>query len=317
MPIHRIVLFVAVFTLLVACSEENIDQAAPISTSQNSVTSEPSQTTADQKNAPAATGSGNVSVQIIPDRPTAADCLRAVIKGVPGRIGLVWAVNGETVSSGTDAQLCNAGYKRDDLVTVTVGTNDMGAQSSVTIVNSLPRVVDISSTPDEIFAGTDITVIPVAEDADGDSVDFTYQWLINGEADPVLTQATIPGDKFTKGDTVQVLIVPNDFFDDGPTYESYTQPIPNAPPRITSEPPQGITSLDYRYQVEVSDPDDSTFAFRLDEAPEGMIIDESSGLIEWSLVDVAPGKYTIAIIAADSEGAETAQEYTLSLGAPQ
>ena len=48
-----------------------------------------------------------------------------------------------------------------------------------------------------------------------------------------------------------------------------------------------------------------------------MSIDENSGLIEWSLADVAPGDYTIAIIAADSEGIETAQEYTLSLGAPQ
>ena len=82
-------------------------------------------------------------------------------------------------------------------------------------------------------------------------------------------------------------------------------------------PPQGIASLDYRYQIEVSDPDDSTFTYRLDHAPEGMTIDESSGLIEWSLAEVAPGDYTIAIIAADSDGAETAQEYTLTLGAPQ
>jgi hypothetical protein len=187
----------------------------------------------------------------------------------------------------------------------------------VSICNSPPRVVDISSTPAEIYAGTDITVAPVAEDVDDDSVDFTYQWLINGEADPVLTEATLAGDKFTKGDTVQVLIVPNDFFDDGPTYESYAQTIPNASPRITSEPPQGITSLDYRYQVEVSDPDDSAFTYRLDESPEGMTIDENSGLIEWSLADVAPGDYTIAVIVADSEGVETAQAYTLSLGAPQ
>ena len=48
-----------------------------------------------------------------------------------------------------------------------------------------------------------------------------------------------------------------------------------------------------------------------------MSIDENSGLIAWSLADVAPGDYTIAIIAADSEGLETAQAYTLSLGAPQ
>jgi hypothetical protein len=256
-------------------------------------------------------------VRIIPENATAVDCLQAVVQGLPGRSAVIWTINGETVSTGTDAQLCNAGYKRDDVVTVTVGTSDSGAQASVSIVNSLPRVVDISSTPAEIFAGADVSVTPVAEDADGDEVDFTYQWLINGEAVPVLTESTLPGNRFSKGDTIQVQIVPNDFYDDGPTYESYEQLVPNAAPSISSEPPQGITSLDYRYQVEVSDPDDSQFTYRLDEAPEGMEIDSASGLIRWSLSDVAPGDYTIAIIVTDPEGAEGAQEYTLSLGAPQ
>ena len=167
-----------------------------------------------------------------------------------------------------------------------------------------------------IFAGTDIFVSPVAEDVDGDQVDFSYQWLINGEADPLLTEATLPGNKYTRGDTVQVLIVPNDFFNDGATYESYVQPIPNATPQITSQPPQEIDSLAYRYQVVVNDTDDSTFNYRLEEAPEGMLIDASTGLIEWDLSEVQPGDYTIAIIVTDSVGAETAQEYKLVLGAP-
>jgi hypothetical protein len=256
-------------------------------------------------------------VKILPENPTSTGCLHAVIQGNPGRSAVTWQVNSEVVATGTDTQLCSDSYQRDDTVTVEVGTIDKGAQASVSIGNSLPRVVDISSTPEEIFAGSDISVSPVAEDADGDDVSFTYQWLINGEADPLLTEATLPGGSFTKGDTVQVLIVPNDFYEDGPTYESYAQLIPNAIPQITSQPPEGISSLDYRYQVEVSDPDDNKFTYRLDEAPEGMSIDENSGLIKWSLIDVTPGKYTIAIIVADPEGTEVAQEYTLSLGAPQ
>ena len=67
----------------------------------------------------------------------------------------------------------------------------------------------------------------------------------------------------------------------------------------------------------MSDPDDSQFTYRLDAAPEGMEIDSASGLIRWSLVDVTPGDYTIAIIVTDPEGAEGAQEYSLSLGATQ
>lgn len=260
-------------------------------------------------------GTGSVTVQILPENPTSSGCLRAAIKGVPGRSAVVWKVNGEIVSSGTDTELCNSSYRKDDLVSVEVGTIDKGASASVTIANTPPRVVDISSKPAEIFAGIDVSVTPVAEDVDGDEVSFSYQWLINGEADPLLTEATLPGKRFSRGDTIQVLIVPNDFVEDGPTYESYAQLIPNAPPRISSEPPQSITSLDYRYQVKVSDPDDSQFTYRLDEAPEGMIIDPASGLIQWSLAEVPAGDYTIAVVVTDPEGAESAQEYTLSLSA--
>jgi hypothetical protein len=297
-----------------ACGDEAQEQPTTKLVSQNEAESGAVQIPPAK---PSNSGAGGVTVKILPEDPISTGCIQAVIQGTPGRSAVIWKVNDVIVSTGTDTQLCSDNYKRDDTVTVIVGTNEQGDQSSVSIGNSLPRVVDISSTPVEIFAGVDITVVPVAEDADGDSVDFTYQWLINGDADTVLTQATIPGNKFSKGDTIQVLIVPNDFYEDGPTYESYAQSVPNASPRIVSSPPQGIASLDYSYQVEVSDPDDSKFTFRLDEAPEGMSIDENIGLIQWALADVAPGDYTVAIIVSDSEGGEAAQEYTLSLGAPQ
>lgn len=296
--------------ILFACGEES-PRPPVVATPSQEASAEPAPVAARE------TAAGDVAVTILPENPTSSGCLRAVAQGNPGRSTLVWKVNGEVVARGTDAQLCSDSYKREDQVSVEVGTDDQGARAAVTIANSPPRIVDISSTPAEIFAGTDIFVAPVAEDADGDSVDYSYQWLINGESDPLLTEATLPGDRFTKGDTVQVLIVPNDFYEDGPTYESYAQPIPNAPPRIVSEPPQAITSLDYRYQVEASDPDDSQLSFRLEESPAGMTIDASSGLLQWSLVEATPGEHTIAIIVSDPEGAEAAQEYTLTLSAAE
>ena len=311
----RLVLLFCFCVVLTACGDEVPEQEA--ATPQPSTTNGSSQKTANPQKTSTDAGAGGVTVQILPEDPTSTDCLQATIKGNPGRSGVVWKVNGDVVATGTSTQFCSENYKRDDLVTVVVGTSDKGAQASVVVGNSLPQVVDISSTPDEIFAGTDISVFPVAEDADGDDVSFSYQWLINGEADPLLTEATLPGDRFSKGDVIQVLIVPNDFYADGPTYESYAQSVPNAAPQITSEPPQGISSLDYRYQVVASDPDDSQLTYRLDEAPEGMSIDENSGLIQWSLADVTPGDYTIAIIVTDPDGADAAQEYKLTLGDPE
>ena len=317
MYLVRLVLLVFCAVVISACGEDAPDQAAPKPTPQATTATNSSPTVPGPQAKAVSQSTGGVTVKILPENPTSTGCLHAVIQGNPGRSAVTWQVNGEVVATGTGTQLCSDSYQRDDTVAVEVGTIDKGAQASVSIGNSLPRVVDISSTPEEIFAGSDISVSPVAEDADGDDVSFAYQWLINGEADPLLTEATLPGTSFTKGDTVQVLIVPNDFYEDGPTYESYAQLIPNAIPQITSQPPEGISSLDYRYQVEASDPDDNKFTYRLDEAPEGMSIDENSGLIKWSLIDVTPGNYTIAIIVADPEGTEVAQEYTLSLGAPQ
>lgn len=312
MSLFRLVILGCALLLLAACG----DDAEPEKSSANKV--QPQTQTATTQNATetgqtAAAETRLVNVTILPENPTSADCLRLVIHGIPARSAIVWKVNDVTVATGTRTELCGDKFKRDDTVSVSVGYEEQGGAAAVIIGNSPPEIVDISSTPEQIFAGVDISVSPVAKDADDDQVDFFYQWLINGEEAPGLTEAVLPGSAFKKGDTIQVRIIANDFFDDGPPYYSYEQQIPNAPPVITSLPPQEITSLDYQYQVEVVDPDDTGFKFRLDEAPEGMSIDESTGLIKWSLVEALPGEHTIAVIATDADGAEAAQEYTLTL----
>ena len=320
MSLTRLVLIGFLCTMLGACGEDAPQPPpatpadAPAASSQAAGSGKAPQAAAKGHGS----GSGGVSVIILPENPTAKGCLRAAIHGVPGSSLVTWSVNGIMVASGTDTQLCGKkSYVRSDQVTVNVGTSDVGASATVVIGNSLPRIVDVSSTPEEIVNGVEVTVTPVAEDEDGDDVDFSYQWLINGEPDPQLTDATLPAGAFTKGDSLQVQIIPNDFFDDGPTYTSFATVVANAPPVITSTPPGGIVSLDYAYQVVANDPDDNTFTYRLEEAPDGMTIDEDTGLVTWSLVEATPGEHTIAIIVADPDGAEAAQEYVLTLNPAQ
>ena len=315
MSLTRLVIIGFLSMILGACGEDT-PQPAPATPADAPATSPQAAGSGQSPQAAAKgseTGSGGVSVTILPENPTAKGCLRATIYGVPGSSLVAWSVNGTTVASGTDTQLCNKHYVRGDQVTVNVGTSDVGASATVTIGNSLPRIVDVSSTPEEIFSGVEVTVVPVAEDDDGDDVSFSYQWLINGEPDLQLTDATLPAGAFAKGDSLQVQIIPNDFYDDGPMYTSFATVVANAPPVITSKPPEGIVSLDYAYQVVANDPDDDTFTYRLEEAPDGMTIDENTGLISWSLIDATPGEHTIAIIVSDPDGAEAAQEYILTL----
>ena len=315
MSLIRLVIIGFLCAMLGACGED-APQPAPATPSATPETS-PQSPDSGQSPQPVVKGggpgSGGVSVAILPESPTAKDCLRATIRGVPGSSLVTWSVNGITVASGTETQLCGKNYVRGDQVTVNVGTSDVGGRATVTISNSLPRIVDVSSTPEVIVSGVAVTVTPVAEDDDGDDIDFSYQWLINGEPDPRLTDATLPVGSFAKGDSLQVQIIPNDFYDDGPMYTSFATIVDNAPPVITSTPPEGIASLDYKYQVVANDPDDDTFTYRLEEAPDGMTIDEHTGLVEWSLVEATPGEHTIAIIVSDPDGAEAAQEYKLTL----
>lgn len=299
---------------LTACGEESQPENKQANKGQSPVVAQDS---AKAKTVSVNQASGSIKLQFLPNNPTTTDCLSVVVVGQPGRPGIRWQVNGQLLEGQSDSRLCGDFFSRGDLVTAEAGTNDVGGSVTVTIGNALPMVTDISATPEQVAAGQPLTVVPVAEDADGDDVDFTYQWLVNGNADPLLTEATLPGDKFSKGDSLQVLIVPNDFYEDGPTYESYAMVVPNAAPQIISQPPQGISSLNYTYQVEANDPDDSLFTYHLSEAPDGMTIDETSGLVQWSLIAVPPGEYSIVIIVTDPDGAEGGQGYNLTLGAPQ
>ncbi len=308
----------AVFCLcllgLVACGQEPEPKAKdPDWDRLTAVRDEPGGTAATTVPTPVArTAAGGVSLQILPENPTVLDCLSMMVEGVPGRSALQWTVNGQPLPGEGGRRLCSDHFQRGDRVMAAVGNRDAGASMTVTIGNAPPRVVDISATPDQVFAGRPLTVSPVAEDADGDEVDFRYQWLINGEQDTFLNAATLPGDAFTKGDTIQVLITPTDGLDDGEVYQSYAMTIPNAPPSITSDPAQSFEAYEYTYQVEAADPDDPVLTYSLNDPPPGMTID-ATGLVRWPLAAAAPGEYRISIVVTDPDGEMVTQEFPLTL----
>lgn len=304
-PLRVLSGYCALLTLLLtACSDER--PVAPAS---------PSSATAVAS--PAAEASGRVGVQIIPGQPTSADCLSAVTTGISGQSQYRWYVNEQLIPGQSESRLCGEFYKRGDQVAVAFGSGAAAAKVSVAIANSPPKITAISATPDQVFADSDIQVVPVAEDKDGDPVEFRYQWLINGEASPFLTGSTLAGDHFNKGDVIQVKITPFDGFDEGQVYESFAMTIPNAPPLIDSQPPQQFEALEYSYQVKASDVDGDKLVYALAKAPRGMTIDPGTGLISWPLSEVSPGAYPLKIVVSDPDGVEAYQEFTLTLGAPK
>lgn len=255
---------------------------------------------------------GGVTISLLPERPDAGSCMRAIVQGRPGRPVFQWFVNGEQVPEQIGSRLCGDFFRRGDQVTVQVGTSDVGASTSVTIGNALPRVVQVDATAQQAFSHGDITVTATGEDLDGDPVEFRYQWIINGEPDTFQTTATLPAAGYAKGDSIQFRITPYDGFDEGTPYESKVLEIGNAAPVITSKPPRQFEAAEYSYQVEAQDPDGTKLNFSLSDPPAGMTI-SADGLVTWPLSYVAPGTYKISIVVADSDGDTTTQEYTLTL----
>lgn len=178
--------------------------------------------------------------------------------------------------------------------------------------NSPPRIVEVTTTVEKSVRQGAITVHAAAEDADGDPVEFRYQWLINGEEDPFLQESTLPADSYAKGDRIRVRVTPFDGQAEGKAYLSPPLATPNAAPLITSQPPLSFQAQVYTYQVEASDPDSTELTYRLNDPPAGMTV-SAGGLISWPLAEVEPGEYKIAIVVADPEGDTATQEFSLTL----
>ncbi len=87
----------------------------------------------------------------------------------------------------------------------------------------------------------------------------------------------------------------------------------NSPPRILSAPGKSIVNNRYDYQVEVTDAESDTITFSLETAPPGMTIDEHRGSVSWQISPDQIGVHKVRILAKDSQGAITFQEFELNL----
>jgi hypothetical protein len=102
------------------------------------------------------------------------------------------------------------------------------------------------------------------------------------------------------------------------TQQTYALTVGNTPinhsPEITSTPTL-ITNLDktYSYQLTGKDLDNDTLIWSIDNAPKGMVIDSSTGIIKWNPTSTQLGTHTIAVRLTDAYGLYVGQKYTLKV----
>jgi hypothetical protein len=92
-------------------------------------------------------------------------------------------------------------------------------------------------------------------------------------------------------------------------------PISGAPV-ITSQPPTSAgTGETYRYAVTATDPEGEAITFALPQAPPGMDINPTTGLILWLPAAALAGDHPVTVEARDPQGGTGTQTYTLTVAA--
>lgn len=185
------------------------------------------------------------SATITPTSPTKSDTLTcnpgssADSDGDSVTLSYSWAVDGSTVSA-TTATLLPTFFDKGDLVTCTItpsdsyGSGTAVTSSAVTISNSAPTLTSATLAPTSAYEASTLTCTPAGgADVDGDSISYTYSWLVNGSSLGI-GASTLDGDWFDKDDAVICQVVPSDGSASGTTVRSNTVTIRNTAPTLSS-----------------------------------------------------------------------------------
>ncbi len=255
-------------------------------------------------------------IKLIPDIPTARQDLEMLVAD-GGNVSFRWEKNGVIIAGENSQRLSKDKFKKGDAISAAVTADGETTTVSVVIRNSPPEVVSVPFSPQKAHRGVDMAVVPKGFDADGDEVEFRYQWIINGEEIAGEDTSVLRGDRFKKGDEVSVRVIPYDKEDEGAVYNTKPLIIPNGPPMFTSSPPLEFKGYTYTYNAAAQDPDGDAVVYSLASAPKGMMIDDLTGRIVWQFTKNDEGSHAIEVVAQDTEGLKGFQKYTLAITIPK
>lgn len=230
-----------------------------------------------------------------------------------------WIRNDEEIIGENKNNLKSGIFKKGDFIRVRVtpfdgkvnGTPFLSAP--VKILNSPPVVQEVVIEPKVAYVTDRLKANLKSLDLDRDFIYYTYQWekngvVLNEERGEILD----PG-LFSKGDSMAVIVTPDDRETLGTPKKSETLIISNSPPIILSSPPTSVEKTTYIYQVKANDPDNDPITFTLKSGPKGMEMDKKTGLIRWEIRKEDKGNHSVEIEVSDDAGAKSIQRYTLTV----
>lgn len=264
------------------------------------------------------------SLNMLPEKPYKGSDLSLIIQsqdpdGDPITYTYEWLRNDEEIIGQKQNTLKSGNFKKGDLIRVKVTPSDGKVSGTpflsapTKILNSPPVIEKVWVEPQLAYVTDRLKTHLKSFDPDGDFIYFSYRWEKNGvildeERDEFLERG-----RLNKGDSIAVIVTPDDRETLGTPKKSEPLIISNSPPLILSSPPTSVEKTTYIYQVRANDPDQDPITFTLKSGPKGMEMDKKTGSIKWEIRKEDVGTHSIEIEVSDDAGAKSTQRYTLTI----
>lgn len=190
-----------------------------------------------------------------------------------------------------------------------------GFSPSTPIGNNPPVVKSIRLLPIPVSAGEVVRAEVITEDKDGDFVQLTYEWQVNGKPISGNDLDTLSGDQVHSADTILVFVTPSDPNSKGATRVSPLTTVLNRSPEIVSLPPSTDENGKYTYQIVAKDPDLDSLSYILLKGPPGMEVHPTTGLVQWVAAPVSESQSHVGLEVNDGKGGKAVQQFTLQITA--
>jgi predicted RNA-binding protein with TRAM domain len=301
-----LLLFLAI--VISACSSEKAPQSGPAGSMA------PGQGASGQTPAGPATstGSGEYSIVLKPEDAYTNTSLYLAINGSGAADAKIeWLINGEMLYPGETSPQLKAGIAKKGF-TVQAKATIKGKEvrsNIVKIKNAPPVITRVKLVPEVFKTGDRLGAEVSGSDPDGDEVTFLIEWTKNGE--PAGKGMTIDS-PLKKGDKVTVKITPFDGEDYGRS-GTLSNEIRNMPPMIVDDKNFRFDGNVVSHQIKAIDPDGDPITYSLKNAPQGMTIDASTGLITWTVPAGFKEKGSYTAVAKDPKGGESTQVFNFDL----
>jgi hypothetical protein len=263
-------------------------------------------------------------VVLVPETPRPGSSVQARVESRDpdgDAVGLryVWTLDGRRIGERGARLAIPETLRKGTPIEVEVVAHDGSASSeartaSARVGNRPPALVAVSLEPTTgVRVDEEVVAIAQARDADGDTLEFSYDWLVNGEpVEAASERLSTAGLK--RGDRIEVRVRVRDEDEESPPRSSEPLEIGNSAPKIASTPGGVRADGRFRYTVEASDPDgDRLLRYQLLSGPEGTRVDPIAGEVTWTATRDHVGTHRFEVEVSDGHGGTARQQFEVAV----